>query len=288
MSRQNKEELRKSYLSCCYFELKLLKPGNVNKISQIKGMSKLKFERAADISSKVLIQESKLSSSIYLSVKKCLLELNSNYNLGIILLCAPIIKASLGRKKNITELRNSLKKELKLLEEENSFKIFKAIIDSKPGGLKNFNKPGNLNKFSKNKFDFWNLMRHGSKHDRISRSYCDLYKEIFEQGLPYFKKLKKKFTYKYSAECLYIFFLSIDKDSHIQRKFGESAASIITKKAYFILKKISAKETELSNNILLSFDNYLKRKHVNPGTCADLTVTTLLIDKITDIVYNSN
>ena len=35
-------------------------------------------------------------------------------------------------------------------------------------------------------------------------------------------------------------------------------------------------------------DNYLKKTHTNPGTCADLTVTTLLIDKLTDIVTISS
>ena len=33
-------------------------------------------------------------------------------------------------------------------------------------------------------------------------------------------------------------------------------------------------------NRLLNFDKYLKSFHYNPGTCADLTVTTLLISKI--------
>ena len=37
------------------------------------------------------------------------------------------------------------------------------------------------------------------------------------------------------------------------------------------------------NNQLLYFDKYLKSFHYNPGTCADLTVTTLLISKIRDI-----
>lgn len=287
MLKKNKEEIRKTYLSCCYLELDLLKPGNVNKISQIKGMSKSKFKRAAYISSKILIQDLNLPNTIYLSVKNCLLELNSNYNLGIILLCAPVIKASLEGQKNIHKFRESLKNKLESIKNDDSHKIFEAIINSNPGGLKNFNKKGNLSNLSEKKIEFWNLMKLGSKHDRISRSYCDLYKEIFEKGIPYFTKLKKKFSYKYAIECLYMFYLSTDKDSHIQRKFGDLVASEVTKKAFFILKKISKKESKFSHKLLLNFDSYLKRKHVNPGTCADLTVTTLLIDKITDIVFIS-
>ena len=45
---------------------------------------------------------------------------------------------------------------------------------------------------------------------------------------------------------------------------------------------------KMSNNLnylffLKKFDRYLKQLNLNPGTCADLTVTTLLISKITDI-----
>ena len=73
-------------------------------------------------------------------------------------------------------------------------------------------------------------------------------------------------------------------DSHILRKYGKDRAYSISKKSSKILKAILQKENSKSNNLIKNFDNYLKNKKINPGTCADLTVTTLLIDKITDIV----
>ena len=42
-------------------------------------------------------------------------------------------------------------------------------------------------------------------------------------------------------------------------------------------------EKEILPKLLKDLDFYLKKFHLNPGTCADLTVTTLLIDKIRDI-----
>ena len=56
---------------------------------------------------------------------------------------------------------------------------------------------------------------------------------------------------------------------------------IVMKKAQGLLKKISF-QAELQSQ-LSNFDKYLKSFHYNPGTCADLTVTTLLISKIRDI-----
>ena len=53
------------------------------------------------------------------------------------------------------------------------------------------------------------------------------------------------------------------------------------KKARDLLKKINLQTKARAQ--LLHFDKYLKSFHYNPGTCADLTVTTLLISKIRDI-----
>ena len=49
-----------------------------------------------------------------------------------------------------------------------------------------------------------------------------------------------------------------------------------------MFKKNNLKKKKI-NTQLLYFDKYLKSFHYNPGTCADLTVTTLLISKIRDI-----
>ena len=77
--------------------------------------------------------------------------------------------------------------------------------------------------------------------------------------------------------------LSKDTDSHLQRKFGIQNAKMVQNKAILLNKKIKFKRNQNFKD-LLNFDRYLKKKNYNPGTCADLTVTTLLIDKIIDIV----
>ena len=80
---------------------------------------------------------------------------------------------------------------------------------------------------------------------------------------------------------MYINYLSNSLDSHLKRKFGKEKAQIVMKKAQNLKKKIKI----LKNNriLLKDLDHYLKKFHLNPGTCADLTVTTLLINKIRDI-----
>ena len=109
----------------------------------------------------------------------------------------------------------------------------------------------------------------------------DNYKEIFDFGLPLLESTKQKTSQEIATEILYINYLSNSLDSHLKRKFGKEKAQIVMKKAQNLKKKIKI----LKNNriLLKDLDHYLKKFHLNPGTCADLTVTTLLIDKIRDI-----
>ena len=81
--------------------------------------------------------------------------------------------------------------------------------------------------------------------------------------------------------------MSIEQDSHILRKYNKERAMLVKSKAKKILNHLK-KENKYAEEKLINFDKYLKFKNLNPGTCADLTVTTLLIDKITDIVSISN
>ena len=61
---------------------------------------------------------------------------------------------------------------------------------------------------------------------------------------------------------------------------GVEKASKIKVKASVINKMKNMKKMAIS---MKKFDYYLKFFNFNPGTCADLTVTTLLISKIRDI-----
>ena len=272
------ELLKKIYIKCCSAELRINKPGNHSSFSKIIGMSEHKFRYAATISAKFLADPKlSLGESIYLASKNCKIILNSNYNLGIILLCAPLIKVTMNHKlnfkNNLTELLNSIsKKDGKL--------IIKSITFVKPGGISNYEGSGNVFEFNEES-NFLEIMKLGSKWDRISRCYINNYIEILDFGLPLLRSLKKKISMERAIENLYLGFLSSSLDSHIQRKHGYRKAKIVMKKSLEIQKKINIFRE--NKDLLTKLDLYLKKFHLNPGTCADLTVTTLLMDKIRDI-----
>ena len=275
----NISEIKKIYINACFEELTCLKPGNQNTITNSSSSKISKFRQAAKISSRYLFDNQlSLGESIFLSSKKCFDSLGSNFNLGIILLCAPVIKS-------ILQFNNiSIKAILKSISEEEGKLIFKAIKYSNPGGIKNYSGRGDLQNDKQTcSLKFKSIMKIGSSRDRISRCYIDNYNEILEFGLPSFQRNKLYFSREKACICLFLDYLSYDLDSHLLRKFGDSRAKIIRKKYIFIKKKLSVKKNSFFFH-LRDFDRYLKKMHFNPGTCADLTVTTLLIDKIIDIV----
>ncbi|MFL2660780.1 MAG: triphosphoribosyl-dephospho-CoA synthase [Alphaproteobacteria bacterium] len=274
----SEEILKKVFNNICSEELEALKPGNLNSFSGLHSMSKLKFKYAAKISSEYLISKNlSLGEGIYLSVKKCKTSLNSNYNLGIILLCAPLLKLSLMKKES---LKSQLKKLLTRISKKDGDLIIKSISHIKPAGLQNYSGNGNVLQSSQS-LGFTKVMRIGSDWDRISRCYIQNYNEIFEFGLPFFRSLSQKIPRLRAIELLFLNYLARDNDSHIQRKFGAYKAKMISKKSLFIQKSINYFKNNDAK--LKKFDRYLKKFHYNPGTCADLTVTTLLMDKIRDI-----
>ena len=82
---------------------------------------------------------------------------------------------------------------------------------------------------------------------------------------------------------LYLGYASKSPDSHLLRKFGSYKANTLMKMFKFLSLRIFRNPNKNFDYQIRLLDTYLKNLNYNPGTCADLTVTTLLIDKIKDI-----
>ncbi len=275
------EQLKSIYLNSCSEELKINKPGNHSLNSKIIGMYSKKFLLVSNISAKILTKKDlSLGEMIFNSTKKCIDTINSNYNLGIILLCAPLMKAFLEKPVNLRKETKKIIKNTSLFE---SSLIIDAIKYAKPGGIKKYNGISNVFDKKKNQKKIHEIMLISAQWDRISKCYIDDYSEIFDHGLPLFNNLKKKISRQKAIQLLYLSYASSSPDSHILRKFGNYKAISIMRKFRTLSLQIFRKPKKNYDNQIRHLDTYLKNLNYNPGTCADLTVTTLLIDKIKDI-----
>lgn len=273
--------IKNLYLQSCAEELNVNKPGNHSHESKILGMYSKKFLHASKVSAEIMIDKEKsIGEIIFSSTKKCIDCLNSNYNLGIILLCTPLIKAHLNKPK---KFKKELNKILKNIDNYDTKLILDAIKYAQPGGIKKYKGEGDVFMKNTDNLSFLKIMEISSKWDRISKCYVDNYNEIFKIGLPFLSEIKKKITKGKAIQMLYLKFASRYMDSHILRKYGYHKASTIKKMFGVTFKKIYANIEKNNCQEINSLDRYLKELHLNPGTCADLTVTTLLMDKIKDI-----
>ena len=78
---------------------------------------------------------------------------------------------------------------------------------------------------------------------------------------------------------LYLRFLATGPDSHILRKFGPDVANRVQTEAIAAESALLAAGHPAGQTApLLAWDADLKRRGINPGTSADLTVATILAE----------
>ena len=274
--------LKKQIKFVCDTEIKSLKPGNVHKYSEGHGMNLKDFLKSSLIISKCLTKNNlDLGKKILISVNEIQNKIKKNTNLGIILMLSPI--ATIVQKEGVISKEELLKKIKSLIKKQNiknSIPIFKAISLTSPGGLGfskkyDVNEPPNTN--------LYKAMKFAKKKDLIARQYYNGFEDIYKIGIPAYKNFYNKWgKVDWALTGVYLTFLKKFNDSHIVRNKGNKIATSIKKEAkkyYFFLKR-NKNLTKIKKKLLI-FDKKLKSKRINPGTTADLTVATLLLEIVT-------
>ena len=266
----------------CDSEIKSLKPGNVHKYSKGHNMDVKDFLKSSLIISKSLTKKnSDLGTKILNSVKEIQKKIKKNTNLGIILMLSPIVV--IVENEGIITKKELVKKIKILIKKQNiksSLSVFKAISLTSPGGL-GHSKRYDVNKLPKKKLH--KVMEFSKKRDLIAKQYCNGFKDIYNIGIPAYKKFYSKWgKVDWALTGVYLSFLKNFNDSHIIRKNGIKIAKNVKKEAekyHYLIK--NNKDLPKIKKKLLFFDKKLKSRGINPGTTADLTVATLLFEIVT-------
>ena len=282
-------KLAQAYRNACMVELEALKPGNVHVFADGHGMTIHDFIKSADASTAVMAQANlSVGERIFQSVNATQIAVGMNTNLGIILLCAPLIQATLLVSQAIgTEPHASLQQCLDLtlnqLTIEDANLTGQAIVLANPAGLGS----SNVNDVHESsKVSLLEMMASAQHKDRIAWQYANAFADVFEFGLPQYKKAMQKWNNQaWATTALYLGFLARQLDSHVIRKYGEAVAKEVMQEATDLQSLYWATENpKLVQKHLLAWDASLKSRKINPGTSADLTVACLMVSNFEEIV----
>lgn len=270
--------LADTFKAACMAELAALKPGNVHIFADGHGMTVEDFVKSAEAASKVIAQPNlNLGERILQSVQATQEAVHTNTNLGIILLCAPIIQAKLkvDSTQNKTGLQANIHKVLGDTTIQDAEACFQAIQLANPAGLGSAEVHDVQNHAD---CTLLQAMQAAAQRDLIAQQYSNDFADVFV-ALDLYKRLNQQWQRPaWAATAVHLHFMSQFLDSHIVRKFGEAIAKMVQAEAaeHFdaFLNTYNPKNYQTP---LLNFDAALKQRGLNPGTSADLTVATLLL-----------
>ena len=276
------EQLGELYQKACEVDVQAFKPGNVSVYADGHEMTVADFRTSAKVSAEPLCNpEYSLGEKIYYAVKATREAVSCNTNLGIILLCAPLIQA-IGQKHPGITLRQAVSKVLSETTLEDADWVFKAITLASPGGLGSSDEQDVHEKATVTLLE---AMKIASAKDRIALQYATDYQEIFNfLLLRYNIGLNRWSDRNWAAVAAYADMLSQFPDSHIERKYGNQYSEMVASRMARLSEEMSKTDNpEQIKPLLFCLDQELKLYGINPGTTADMIVATVLTAFLEDL-----
>lgn len=268
----------KAFKAACLAELEALKPGNVHIFADGHGMVVQDFLHSAEAAAPLIARpELSVGERILRSVEATQQVAGHNTNLGIVLLCAPLVHGMLlGSSGN---LRRDVQAVLNQLSVADAELAYKAILLASPGGL---GESEQHDVRQQPQVTLLEAMREAGDRDDIARQYSNSYADIFDFGIARYREALAKWERPaWATTAVYLAYLSKFPDTHIMRKYGATLAATVQEKARELLQSMLAQDNpKTCLPVLLKFDAELKSEGLNPGTSADLTVATLLVNSL--------
>lgn len=265
-----------AYRQACEDELQAFKPGNVSVYSEGHDMTVEQFRLSASVSAIPLTDpDFSLGEKIYYAVKETRDAVGCNTNLGILLLCAPLIQAVYDREVGQT-LRESLDNSLSRTTVDDAEWVFRAISLASPGGL---GEASEQDVHAQAAVTLQQAMALAADRDSIAKQYINSFKDIFDfTVLTYNRAFVLSGDRGWAALKVFAEMLARYPDSHIERKYGKQYSEWIATEMRSLCEHMTIFDgfAHLLPS-LVKLDEKLKSKNINPGTTADFTVTTVLV-----------
>lgn len=263
------------FRTACRYDVLAFKPGNVGIDSPGHGMTARDFLQSAAVAAlPATAVEAGIGASVLAAVEATVSTVGCNTNLGILLLCVPLMHAALMRDP-AQSLRPRLQRILATTTRSDAVAAFAAIRRAKPAGL------GSAPQEDVNTAPTVSLretMALAAARDSIAAQYVDGFDAVFTTGIPVLRAAcRQAQTLSSGTTACYFAFLSRYPDSHIARKWGAATAADVQRQGQAVESALKAcEDSARRRSVLAAFDDALKDEGVNPGTSADLTVASIL------------
>lgn len=283
----SRDQLIEAYRRACELDIATFKPGNVSVYSDGHDMTVDQFRTSYQVSAQPLTDPGlSLGEKIYFAIEATRTAVQCNTNLGIVLLSAPLIQAAsfVRRGQQFTHVLQHL---LSTTTLEDAEWVYKAIRLAAPGGLgdadlEDVRQPPAVSLTA--------AMALAADKDKVAYQFAYGYEDIFKYTvLMYNSMLAKTDDTHWAALAVYCGWLARFPDSHIERKYGRRYSAWVKEE----MERINSALSTTSNPVrllpmLYKVDRAFKAKGINPGTTADITVATVLVVFLEQLINRQN
>lgn len=277
----SQQVLESAFKQACMEELEALKPGNVHLFADGHRMVVQDFIKSAEASAPFIANPTfAVGERVLQAMQATWGAVECNTNLGILLLCAPLLKAAASH--SFPSLKLALANELRHLTVADARAVYRAIQVANPAGL------GEREQFdvhAEPDVSLLHVMQYASRYDTIAKQYATDYAMVFDVLVPMHQQLTERWGRPaWATTGVFLYLLAHGPDTHIQRKFGEDMAiGIMHEMQPLYAQFIAAENPKTCMPMLLSVDSSLKARGINPGTSADMIVACLLVNQLLKI-----
>ncbi len=271
----------------CVLEATAPKVGNVHRGSDFDDLTFADFMASAVAIGPAMSMAAKqtVGSTVLAAVTATRQVVNTNTNLGIILLVSPLANAA-GQtgQQSVQSIAERVKQTLASLTPQDSRDVYAGIRLAMPGGM------GKVSKMDVSEVDapsnLLSAMEDAAERDLIAKQYVTNFALVFDKVLPYLLDGRDKgwsLTERIIRTQLRL--LSEHPDSLIARKCGQETAEEISVYAGQVLS-MGEPGDEIYHGGLADLDFWLRSDghRRNPGTTADLIAAGLFLGLVTGMI----
>jgi triphosphoribosyl-dephospho-CoA synthase len=260
----------------CLLEVSAPKPGNVSPGRSFADLTYEDFLTSAVAIGPAFtrVADQPVGDTIRQAIDVTACWTKTNTNLGIVLLLAPLAKASAIAGGGT--LRDAVRRVLDELTVGDAREVYAAIRRAKPGGL---GRSDTQDVASEPEVTLLEAMRLAADRDGIAREYATGFAMTFDRGAPTLGRARADgLSWSDAIVETYLSLLAHAIDTHIVRRTGVAAAERVSRLAREALEAGGVR-TVAGREAIEGMDRAMRdaRNSNNPGTTADLTAAAIFV-----------